>query len=146
MARELRAHPDVTIEWLSGIGDRLCLATIGVASTYIGPYAAIVERVPGAVWLSAVESVEGQPSSDVVRRVNAYILAIAFRSGNDTSRELVVKLFEPVHDVLMDRDLAYEEWMWLSEQVPSIGWSANWDRGATATSPHREVRRPQLAA
>ena len=125
---ELRAHPNVTVTWFAENHVRPRLATIALASTYISPNSDVIAEIPDFVWLDAISLNVFTESSEVMSRVYAFMLTVAFCGNRNSSAEIVQRTFERVHDTMMDRELAYEEWLWISEQIPNIGWGWNWDR------------------
>ena len=126
--RELALNPRKSVDWFRRPPSVVRPATIALASEYISPTDASLSRVPTEVWILALQSFSEFTPPDVSQRSRAFLLAIAFNNRQPLYAEIAASTFESVHDLMLDRELGYEEWQWLSDDLPSLGWGWNWDR------------------
>lgn len=124
---ELRDAPAVIHDWL--LADRLSLrlASVGLCSLCIDPSDEIIADVPADIWHRSLDHEQTYPK-EVVSRSYSFLLALAFRQSHGDWANVMAATFGRVHALMMDRDLGYEEWIWLSEELPNLGFAWNWDR------------------
>lgn len=120
---ELRAYPQLTAEWLSH-QPSLSSVLLEAVTYLVSPASQSLDKVPIHTWLSALDGIDRSRHE----RSMCYVLTIGMRALSPDSYLVFVPALETVHDAVMDRDMAYEEWLWLSAFLPELGWLSNWDR------------------
>ncbi len=125
---ELRSHQPLLVDWLSRPSLRLRFSTLTKLSTVLEPTREILDAVPPNVWLDSLDDfTTSRPYSDESRSA-LFLMSLVLRSPNPVFADIAAIVFETVHSVMLDRDLGHEEWTWISAELPSLGWTWNWDR------------------
>tara|TARA_R110002073_G_scaffold61637_6_gene155015 strand:- start:543 stop:2651 length:2109 start_codon:yes stop_codon:yes gene_type:complete len=125
---ELRDGHSWLIQWIENRNSILRIPTIGVLSDVLSPMSHDLQSIGCSYWSDCWIQRHDGVADETLDRVANFFLAIALRGQGEDCSLLASQTFERVHQVIMDRELGYEEWTWISSELPSLGVAWNWDR------------------
>lgn len=125
---QLAANTREVTAWLRDRTDSPAFPTIALVTSCLDPTADYIATVPERAWSSASDKQHLTTTQKGNSRVGTFLLTVAFRGLEGYRERLAVQNFEPVHNAILERDLGYEEWQWISTYLSDLGWYRNWDR------------------
>lgn len=124
---ELRSHKSTTLDWLVKQSSPLRQETAVLLADYLEPSYISERKVAAYVWPITTQAVV-QPD-DELERIAFFLISISMRSVDSDYSSVASWAFGTVHKAIIRDTVGYEEWGWLSDILPSLGFMSNWDKG-----------------